>query len=367
MSSSGKRILGPLLLAALVVGVGIAGYYSIRDVFEQRQASRVQPVRGLIGSEKEGFLTDPRVLAVLRKHGLELHVEKAGSRQIALRQDIKSYDFGFPAGVPAADKLMQALGQKQSFQTFFTPMVIASWKPIADLLVAQGMARAEAGGYYTLDMNRLLETMQRGTRWKQLPGNSVYPVNKSILVSSTDIRKSNSAAMYLALASYLANGSNVVQSEAEVQRVLPAMTELFLRQGYQEASTAGPFEDYLAMGMGKAPLVMIYEHQFIEHVTRAKTVNPGMVLMYPEPTVFTKHVLVPVTERGVRLGQLLSQDRELQALAVEYGFRTNDTSGFQEHIAKHKIAVAHTLLEVIDPPSYETLEQMITAIERRFP
>ena len=29
---------------------------------------------------------------------------KAGSRQIALRQDIKSYDFGFPAGVPAADK-----------------------------------------------------------------------------------------------------------------------------------------------------------------------------------------------------------------------------------------------------------------------
>jgi hypothetical protein len=156
-------------------------------------------------------------------------VEKAGSRQIALRQDIKSYDFGFPAGVPAADKLMQALGQKQSFQTFFTPMVIASWKPIADLLVAQGMARAEAGGYYILDMNRLLETMQRGARWKQLPGNSVYPVNKSILVSSTDIRKSNSAAMYLALARYLANGSNVVQSEAEVQRVLPAVTELFLR------------------------------------------------------------------------------------------------------------------------------------------
>jgi hypothetical protein len=361
-----RRSLGPLLLVALIAGVGVAIYYSGREVLEKRQAAQVQPVHGLIGSEKEQFLSDPRVTAILRKNGLELRVEKAGSRQIAQRQDIKNYDFGYPAGVPAATKLMQALGQKQSFQTFFTPMVIASWKPIADLLVAQGIAAPQSGGYYTLDMNKLLQVMQHGTRWKQLPGNAAYPVNKSILVSSTDVRKSNSAAMYLALASYVANGANVVQSDAEVARVLPVMTDLFLRQGYQEASTAGPFEDYLTMGMGKAPLTIIYEQQFIEHLVRSAKRNPDMVLMYPEPTVFTKHVLVPVTERGARLGQLLTEDQELQALALEYGFRTNDTAAFQEQVKRRSLAVAPELLEVIDPPSYEVMEKMIGAIESRF-
>ncbi len=81
------------------------------------------------------------------------------------------------------------------------------------------------------------------------------------MIVSTDVRKSNSAAMYLALASYVVNGNNVVQNEEDIQRVIPLVEPLFLKQGYSEYSSEGPFEDYLSMGIGKAPLVMIYEAQ----------------------------------------------------------------------------------------------------------
>ena len=37
-----------------------------------------------------------------------------------------------------------------------------------------------------------------------------------------------------------------------------------------------------------------------------------MVILYPIPTVFSKHVLVPFNEKGMRLGQLLEHDPELR-------------------------------------------------------
>ncbi|TNY03328.1 hypothetical protein EW661_23635, partial [Escherichia coli] len=69
---------------------------------------------------------------------------------------------------------------------------------------------------------------------------------------------------YLALASYLANGQQIVQSAEEADKALPTVAPLFLRQGFQEQSSAGPFEDYLALGMGKAPLLVAYESQMVE-------------------------------------------------------------------------------------------------------
>ncbi len=63
--------------------------------------------------------------------------------------------------------------------------------------------------------------MAGGARWGDLDENTAYDVNKSILITSTDVRKSNSAAMYLALSSFVANGNSIVQSDAEVERVMP--------------------------------------------------------------------------------------------------------------------------------------------------
>jgi hypothetical protein len=364
-----RKVLGPMLTVFLLAGVGGGIWLSAHEKDSQEQiaaeAAAVVEVKGLSGSEKLPFLTDPRVLEQLHKHGIQLTVQKSGSREIALRPDLKQFDFAFPAGVPAAIKIERQQAVRQSYTTFFTPMVVASWRPVVQLLEANGIVKQRNNAWYIIDMMKLLEWMETGQRWRDIPGNTQYSVGKSVLVSTTDVRKSNSAAMYLALVSYLVNGRDVVQDDAQLQKVLPFVSNLFLKQGYQESSSAGPFEDYVAMGMGKAPLVMIYESQFIEYLANTPTAarNPDMVLLYPEPTVYTKHVLVPLNDKGRRLGELLADDPALQRLAVEYGFRVNNPTLFREVNTQRGIQAPDALLDVIDPPAYEVLEKMISSIE----
>lgn len=371
-----KRLIGPLLALLLLVGVGYAGWQSYSQSAAEEtlrlEAAKMETMRGLIGSEKEGFFSDPRVVAVLQKNAITVQVEKVGSRAIAQRTDLKSFDFAHPAGAPAALKIQQSAKAQQLFTPFFTPMVIASWKSLIPLLEREGLVKQEAGNYYLIDMPKLIAMMDKGVRWKDLKGNEVYPTSKSLLVSSTDVRKSNSGAMYLALASYVANDNNVVQSEEELQKVLPLMTRIFLKQGFQESSSAGPFDDYVSMGIGKAPLVMIYEAQFLEYLAKQEAAKapPGarsdMVLLYPRPTIFTKHVFVALSPKGAKLGQLLETDPELQKLAVEYGYRTSAQAAFVQRVQEKKWPVPTTLVDVIDPPSFEVLERMITDIEKKY-
>lgn len=357
-----KKLVGPVVTILLLVGLGLAIYRSAR---EQIGALKTATLRGVIGSEKEEFFRDPEVTRTLLDRGFVVQIEKAGSREIA-GFDLTKYDFAFPGGQPAAEKIRRESKATTVHSPFFTPMAIASWRSIATLLQANGMAE-DKGGYYTLDMRKLMSFMAEGKRWKDLTDNGSYAVNKSILVSSTDVRKSNSAAMYLALASFVANANNVVENEADITRVLPAVQPLFLKQGFVENSSEGPFESYLLMGVGKAPLVMIYESQY---VARALAANGGisaeMVLMYPQPTVFTKHILVPFSDAGARLGALLETDPDLQRLAMQYGFRTSNTAGFQALMRQHQVATAETLVDVIEPPNYETLERMIQLIEQQY-
>jgi len=367
LADSIRKFVGPILTLLLLVGVGLGIWYSSSVKQEDDLAAAMVTITGLSGSEKLPLLQDPRLLAQLEKHGIKLTAMKAGSREIALRPDLKQFDYAFPAGVPAATKLQKEQGVRQTFPTFFTPMVIASWKPVVEVLAANGIVEQRGKAWYVIDMMKLLRWMDEGKRWRDIPGNTQYPVGKSILVSTTDIRTSNSAAMYLALLSYLANERNVVQDEAQAQLALQLVSPLFLKQGYQESSSAGPFEDYVSMGMGKAPLVLVYESQFIEHLAKTPPAarNPEMVLLYPEPTVFTKHVLVPLNEKGLRLGERLANDPILQRLAVEYGYRVSAPNLFREVNQARGIEAPDRLIDVIDPPAYEILEKMITTIEQQ--
>lgn len=357
-----KRLLGPLLLAVLVIGVGTAIYFSAAQQFALRQ---VVTVRGLIGSEKEAFFLDPKVIDALRKGGIEVHFEKAGSRTIASTADLSKYDFVFPSGVPAATRLRQDHKSAKAYDEFFTPMVIASWKPIASLLEANGIA-TNRGGYYTLDMKKYLDLVSTNKRWIDLQNNTAYKVNKSILITSTDVRQSNSAGMYLALASYVANDNNVVQSDEDIQKIITLVAALFLKQGFSEYSSEVPFQDYMSMGMGKAPMVMVYESQYINQSAQPNGISGDMVLIYPEPSIYSKHTLIALTPNGQKLGELLQNDPDLQRLAVENGFRNTNTDLFKQVKKNRNLNLPDTLVDVIDPPSYEILERMIQQIELKY-
>jgi hypothetical protein len=131
----------------------------------------------------------------------------------------------------AAERIRRQRKVTAFYQPFYTPMAVATFKPIAQLLRKAGLATPLADGYWRFDMKRYLDLVGKETRWNQLPGNTTYTANKSMLVASTDVRTSNSAAMYLAIASYVRNGDRVVENAAQGDRVVDQVAPLFLRQG----------------------------------------------------------------------------------------------------------------------------------------
>ena len=370
-----RRLIAPLLAVVLLAAVAAGVWYSnsrVRDESVATEAAKIErdkqvSLRGLIGSEKETFFADARVQKALALQGITVNVEKAGSRVIASRYDATKFDFGFPSGAPAAQQLRSLSKASNVYTPFYTPIVFASWRPIAEILVANGIAAKQGDFYYIVDLPGLMATVEKGTRWKELKSSGAFATSKSVLVNSTDVRTSNSAAMFLALASYIANNQQIVQSQEDVDRVMPIVAPLFLRQGFQEQSSAGPFEDYLALGMGKAPLLVAYESQMVEFwLKNPERLKADMVLLYPKPTVYSKHVLVPYTPAGARLGAALESDPALRELAHEYGYRTGGDTKGPETWEKRGVKVPAVLVDVIDPPSHEWLERMITGIEARF-
>jgi hypothetical protein len=322
-------------------------------------------VKGVIGSEKQPFFSDPDVQAAFRSHGLEVRVDTAGSRQIATSTDLSKYDFAFPAGEPQGVKIKTDRRAATLYQPFYTPMVVATFKPIADLLVAGGVATAQ-GSNYNIDVAAYEALVAQDKRWAQLPNNTAYPVSKSILITSTDVRTSNSAAMYLAIASYVANHNNIVQDHTQADAVTPVVEPLFLRQGFTQSSSEGPFNDYLSIGIGKEPMVMIYESQFVARAAaRDGSITKDKVLMYPSPGLLSKHTLVPLNSKGDQVGRLLQSDGTLKTLEIRYGFRTADAAAFKQFANAHGVSLPDTLNNVVDPPTYEILEYMISNIEKK--
>ncbi|REE95400.1 hypothetical protein [Thermomonospora umbrina] len=356
-----KRVISIVLAAGLAVGVAVA----ILIGNGSEQASEQPTVRGVIGSEKQAFFADPAVRAAFAKHGLNVQVDPAGSRQIATSVDLARYDFAFPGSSPAADKIQQRRRITTRYSPFSTPMAIATFEPIAALLRDAGVVKKAPDGTSTFDVAAYLELAERKVRWDQLKGNTAYPVRKDVLVSTTDPRSSNSAAMYLSITSFVANGSAVVGDARSRARVLPLVGRLFHDQGYTENTSEGPFEDYLSVGMGQVPLVCVYEAQFVGRAVQGQ-IRPGMVLTYPVPTVISRHGLVPLRPAGDRVGRLLTSDPELQRLAARHGFRTADAARFAKVTAEHRVPVATNLIDVVDTPSYDALESLLAAVERGY-
>jgi hypothetical protein len=363
-SRIGGRGLQVTILVAVVVVVVAAAVVIVNIGQEKKPAAApLALVRGVIGSEKKAFFEDPRVSKALAARGMEVEVEPAGSRQIATSIDLAKYDFAFPSSAPAADRIQRQRHVSTKYTPFSSPMAIATFRPIVDLLAKKGVVKKGKVPFFRVD--RYLDLVATGVKWNRLKGNTAYPVAKNILVSTTDPRSSNSAAMYLAIAGYVANGGSVVHGAVAEKKVLPLVTRLFTDQGYTDNTSEGPFNEYLKVGMGPTPMVWIYEAQFVEAAARGRT-KPEMVLMYPSPTVLSQHTLVPLTASGDRVGRLLSTDPELQRLAAEHGFRSDDATGFAKVAADRNVPVAADLIDVVDIPSYDTLEHLLDGVARSY-
>jgi hypothetical protein len=311
-------------------------------------------VRGVIGSEKGAFFADPAVRRVFATHGLRLDLDPRGSRQMATTVDLSRYDFAFPSSEPAARAVQQRRGVSAGFHPFASPLAVATFTPIVDLLAAQGVVRRTPAGYWALDMRAYLDAAARGLRWDQIPGNVAYPARRAVLLTTTAPDQSNSAALYAAIADRLINDPARVAA-------------LFADQGALESTTEAPFDSYVSRGLSYAPLVLVYEAQYIG-LAYAGQLPPDRVLIYLSPTVRSGHALVPLTAKGDRVGRLLAGDRELARLAARHGFRTADPAVFAPVLAKVSTggaALPGTVDDVVDPPSFEALDTLLRDVAQR--
>ena len=149
MGKTGKVVLTVLLLASF----GAALWFALRGqstaTAERDEAAAVAsspPLTGLIALDVEPFFADPRVKKILADKRLSVAVTRVGSREMAsMVQPGATADFLFPSGVVAANQIAEAARKAKiavaQSSPFYTPLVIASWQPIAKILVANGMAK----------------------------------------------------------------------------------------------------------------------------------------------------------------------------------------------------------------------------------
>ncbi|WP_418958815.1 hypothetical protein [Streptomyces tritici] len=350
-----RRIVGIVLAVLLIGGVG-AAVVAGRDTGD---GTATKTVRGVIGSEKAEFFDDPDVVKALAAKGYTVTTETSGSWDME-QLPLAGYDFAFPSSKAPADTLRakaKVTGAPQ--RPFYSPLVVVAHRGAAEVLAGNGLARLNGPFGGTLRMEAYLAAARADRTWQQLKGAEKHPeLSGTLFITSTDPVASNSGALYLAAASYVADGGKVAGDTAAVERTAPLLRKLTQVQGAQQTGSDAPFRDFIS-GVGN-PLVLVYESQVAAQLL-AKQDLGDLVLLYPDTTVSSDHTVVALTEHGRAVGELLATDPELRKLAVRHGFRPQGAAAeFTTATAAHEDRINQTLTGVRQAPvpTSEVLHEM---------
>ncbi|MGW1727034.1 hypothetical protein ACWCQK_29450 [Streptomyces sp. NPDC002306] len=319
-----RRIAG-IVLAVLLIGGVVAAVVAGREHEDKGTATKT--VRTVIGSEKAEFFADPDVVTALAAKGYTVKTETSGSWAME-GLDLKGYDVAFPSSqAPAAELAAKYKVRGTLPRPFYSPLVVVAHRGAAEVLAGNGLATLDAKNRGTLKMAAYLAAARDDRTWQQLKGAAKYgELTGTLYISSTDPETSNSGALYLAAASYVADGGRVVSSDADIDRTAPLLHKLVSVQGAQQSSSDAAFRDFVS-GVGN-PLVLVYESQ-VASLLGGRHNPEDLVVLYPDTTVNSDHTVVPLTESGRGLAELLSSDPVLRKLAVRHGFRPQgDTTEF---------------------------------------
>jgi hypothetical protein len=324
--------------------------------------SKMTQVRLLTGSAKFSFMKDPKLTEILAKEGIEVVLSKTGATTTDVAR-AQEFDAVWPAGANAASDFSTAWKSTNTYPVFSTPLALASWKQLLPVLESNGLAKKIGATHGEFYLEKALPMMLAGKRWNQLKDNTVFDVNKGFLVNTPDIRKSSTGGLYIATLAYILNGHDAPTSVTAGETLANTLSPMITRQGFQEGTLAGPFEDYVGQGMGKAPLVLVYESQFVE-AKRDGKLRDTHILLYPRPGMVLKHVLVARTDAGKRLGEILANNVEAQKIAAQYGFRTNNPAIFADSMKQLGLD-SPDLIDVADAPSTLVLDAMTQTLVKK--
>src|SRR5262252_5414200 len=315
-----RRALGVGLLALGAGGtaaVGVVGPDRLRRMITGEAADQIT-LWGFIGGEKVDLVRNQKVRDLLqRRYGIILDARRAGSVEMVSDAALISQR---PQWLwPASSVLVQlarhnGLPVRRDEVVFNSPLVLYSWTPVVDALLAAGYAEKREGTFYLVKMAELMRAI------------GVRDLFGRVIVTSTDPLKSNSGFSFAALLANLF--ANDVATADTLRRDLPKINAIFARMGYKESSSGTHWNSFLNEGMGGKPLIVAYESQLIEFMLsdperwkslQSASIRP--VMLYPTPTVFSSHPIVSLAEPADRLVPALT-DPEIQELAwSEHGFR----------------------------------------------
>jgi hypothetical protein len=325
-------------------------------------------VMGYVGGEKLGFLDDAEVKEILRdRYGLVLDARRAGSIEMVTDPAIIAQrpSFLWPSTQIALDLARESgLAVAADNIVFNSPIVLFSWSSVAEALEAVGLARALSPERiaWAVDTRALLDLVDDERRWSDLGLSNL----SGTLMNATDPLRSSSGNHFAALA--LTMFEKPGEGGPDTRAALDKVARLQARMGYAEHSSQDLFEQYLRMGVGAKPIIAGYESQLIEFAVAQPDAwrqlagrKSRPVVLYPEPTVYSSHVLLALDANGRRLLEAL-RDPELQVLAWQrHGFRSGASAA--NAAERQPIAGLPDVVEKVVPlPPRDVMQRLLDVL-----
>lgn len=345
-------------IVVLLIVIALAGGY----MFYQQSTPNEVDITGFIGGEKIPLVENETFKQKVKKsYGLEMDYRKAGSLAMA-EADTEGRDYLWPSSQLALELFKKNGGSDlQNEIVFNTPIVLYSRRVVVDALEAAGIVNVRDGVHY-VDMQKLAALMAEEKNWSDIGLNSLYG---PILVDTTDPNQSNSGNMFLGLLANALNGNKPV-TKADIINVKPDIERIYRQIGYMQTSSIDMFNQFLRQGVGSFPIIAGYESQLLEFSKQEPEmygkIRDDIVILYPEPTVWSSHVYIALTENG-KVGLNALMDKEIQTLAwTEHGYRTI-VAGTESPDQFDVNGMAGQVTQIMPMPNIDVMLELMEAIK----
>lgn len=351
-----KGRLWGILILLLVAGGAV-----LYSMFSSSQPDPVA-ITGYLGGEKSGLYSSPVFQEYIdEEYGLSMDYRVVGSFNM-VQGDTSGQNYLFPSSQLALELYEQLHGSPVEDDIVFnTPIVLYSRQIVVDALKNEGLV-TEADGVNYIDMQKLANLIVQQTSWADLGLPQLYG---NILVDTTDPNESNSGNMFLGVLANALNGNQTVNM-SNVSNVEDDIRQIYQAIGYMQTSSSDMFSQFLRQGVGAYPLIAGYESQLLEfsklQTDTYNQVKDDIVILYPEPTVWSSHVFIALDEAAeVGLDALL--DPNVQKMAWEnHGFRTI-VSGTEDASLFDVPGLAKEVTKIISMPDIDTMLHLMNIIK----
>ena len=335
MDNSSKKVLGFIILLVIIIIISMGIFFGKKET----AAHNYTKIYGAVGGGKENFLADEDFIKILQeKYKLDVTNDTWSNGKTIVedlkREDGSDYDFVFFSDqrfydyfkTPAKENEAKRATILKGSLTLNTPIVIYSWDTVVDALIKENIVTEKEGVYYITDMNKLLNYILEGKKWKDIGLENLYG---NINIDSTDpVTSSPGATYYGLLLSIMAGGSI---NDDNVDKILPKLKDFYLKSGYMNNTPADLFEMYLKTGVGAKPMIVDYEKSIIDFANSNpegyNEVKNKIRILYPTPTIWNSHCIGTFNDNGNKYLDVF-KDPDVQQIAwKKYGFRTGTTVG----------------------------------------